>query len=101
MGAAEIARMPGLYEERYADFTMKHFHEQMVKRHDYKLGYTVTRLNLQAAGLARKAPHRSAHRKKRARRPLPGMLLHQNASPHAWLCGRAPLNLVVTMDDAT
>ena len=33
---------------------MKHFHEQLQKRHGYKLCYTVTRLALQAAGLAPK-----------------------------------------------
>src|SRR3546814_7195859 len=45
---AEIARMLGLYREHYADHTVKHFHEQLVKRHGYKLGYTdrkSTRLN--------------------------------------------------------
>src|ERR1700758_3811005 len=62
--AEEILRMLGLYEERYAGFTVKHFHEQLQKRHHYKLGYTVTRLSLQA-GLVRPAPRRSAHRKKR------------------------------------
>jgi transposase len=51
--ATEIARMLGLYDERYSDFTVKHFHEQMVTRHGYKLGYTVTRLSLQAADLVR------------------------------------------------
>ena len=30
--AAEILRMLGLYEERYAGFTVKHFHEQLQKR---------------------------------------------------------------------
>jgi transposase len=99
--AAEIELMLGLYVERYADFTVKHFHEQLVKRHDYKLGYTVTRLCLQSAGLVRAAPRRSAHRKKRARRPLPGMMLHQDASRFAWLGGDAEYDLVVTMDDAT
>ena len=53
--------------------SVKHFHEQLVKRHNYTLGYTVTRLTLQAAGLVRPARKRSAHRKKRARRPMPGM----------------------------
>ena len=48
--AEEIVRMLGLYEERYAGFTVKHFHEQLQKRHHYKLGYTVTRLALQGAG---------------------------------------------------
>lgn len=98
----EIARMLGLYQERYSDFTVKHFHEQLVKRHDYKLGYTVTRLNLQAAGLVKAAPRRSAHRRRRPRRPLPGMMLHQDASRFAWLAGDArEYDLVVTLDDAT
>ena len=43
----EIVRMLGLYEERYGGFTVKHFHEQLVKRHGYKLGYTVTIFRLQ------------------------------------------------------
>ena len=43
--------MLGLYREHYADFTVKHFHEQLVKRHDYKLGYTVTKLHLHRSGL--------------------------------------------------
>src|SRR5512147_1394337 len=97
----EILRMLGLYRERYADFTIKHFHEQLVKRHAYKLGYTVTKLHLHRSGLVKPAPRRSAHRKKRPRRPLPGLLLHQDASRHAWLAGAPPLDLVVTLDDAT
>jgi transposase len=98
----EIARMLGLYEERYTEFTVKHFHEQLVKRHDYKLGYTVTRLSLQSAGLVRPAVRRSAHRKRRARRPLIGMMLHQDASRFAWLPGDdRQYDLVVTLDDAT
>jgi len=99
--AAEIVRMLGLYEASYGDFTVKHFHEQLVKRHDYKLGYTVTRLALQGAGLVRPAPRRSAHRKKRPRRPLVGMMLHQDGSRHEWLSGQPALDLIVTLDDAT
>jgi transposase len=98
----EIQRMLGLYEERYDGFTVKHFHEQLVKRHNYKLGYTVTRLALQGAGLKKPAPKRSAHRKKRPRRPLVGMMLHQDASRFAWLPGDdRQYDLVVTLDDAT
>ena len=99
--AEELERMWGLYRDTYADFTVKHFHEQMQKRHDYVLGYTVTKLALHAAGLVVKAPKRSAHRKKRPRRPLRGMLLHQDGSRHAWIEGLPPLDLIVTMDDAT
>ena len=97
----ELARARGLYAEMYDGFTVKHFHEKLVERHGYRLGYTVTRLALQAAGLVKRAPRRGAHRRKRPRRPLPGMLLHQDAARHAWLAGRPALDLVVTLDDAT
>src|SRR5579883_188626 len=97
---AEISRMLELYRGSYADFTVKHFHEQLVKRHNYKLGYTVTKVHLHRAGLVRPAPKRSAHRKKRPRRPTVGMMLHQDASQHTWLAGRQD-DLVVTLDDAT
>lgn len=97
----ELERMLGLYRDKYADFTVKHFHEQLKKRHGYVLGYTVTKLALHTAGLVRPAPKRSAHRKKRPRRPLRGMLLHQDGSRHAWLEGQPALDLIVTMDDAT
>ncbi len=48
---AEIERMLGLYRDIYRDFTVKHFHEQLIKRHNYVLGYTVTKLHLHRAGL--------------------------------------------------
>ena len=73
----EILRMLGLYREHYVNFTVKHFHEQLVKRHHYRLGYTVTKLHLHRSGLVKPAPRRSAHRKKRPRRPMLRMLLHQ------------------------
>ena len=99
---AEIERMLGLYRDLYRGFTVKHFHEQLGKRHHYTLGYTVTKLHLHRAGLVQAATKRSAHRKKRPRRPMVGMLLHQDASTHAWLPGDArKYDLVVTMEDAT
>jgi hypothetical protein len=100
--ARELERMHALYRERYSDFTVKHFHEQLVHRHNYTLCYTVTRLSLQAAGLVAKAKRRGAHRKKRVRRPLPGMLLFQDGSKYRWIgaLGR-DLDLIVTLDDAT
>lgn len=98
----EIERMLGLYGELYRGFTVKHFHEQLAKRHHYTLGYTVTKLHLHRAGLVTPARSRSAHRKKRPRRPMVGMMLHQDASTHAWLPGdERNYDLVATMDDAT
>jgi len=100
--ASEIERMLGLYRDIYRGFTVKHFHEQLGRRHNYTLGYTVTKLHLHRAGLVAVATKRSAHRRKRPRRPLVGMMLHQDASTHAWLPGEAGKHdLVVTMDDAT
>jgi len=99
---AEIERMLGLYRDLYRGFTVKHFHEQLGKRHNYVLGYTVTKLHLHRAGLVAAATKRSAHRKKRPRRPMVGMLLHQDASTHAWLPGDpGKHDLVVTIEDAT
>ena len=99
---AEIERMLGLYRDLYRGFTVKHFHEQLAKRHNYTLGYTVTKLHLHREGLVHSAKKRSAHRKKRPRRPLVGMMLHQDASMHAWFLGNeCKYDLVVTMEDAT
>jgi hypothetical protein len=62
----------------------------------------VTPLALQGAWLVRPAPRRSAHRKKRPRRPTVGMMLHQDASRFAWLPGDdRRYDLVVTFGDAT
>jgi transposase len=91
-----------LYRERYRGFSAKHFHDKLRQRHGFALGYTWTKLRLQAAGLVAKAERRGAHRKKRPRRPWRGMLLHQDGSRHRWLPALAQqLDLIVTMDDAT
>jgi transposase len=97
----ELERMRALYQQHYQGFTIKHFHEKLERRHGYKLGYTTTRLHLQKTGMVRPAPRRGAHRRKRPRRPMRGMLLHQDGSKHAWLAGQPALDLVITMDDAT
>src|SRR5271166_5078157 len=97
----EAERLERLYRERYAGFTAKHFHEHLVRDHGFRWGYTWTKTYLQGRGLLAKAPRRGAHRRKRPRRPMVGMMLHQDASRHAWLEGHGPLDLVVTLDDAT
>ena len=90
-----------LYRTRYSGFTARHFHEHLVRDHGFSWGYTWTKAFLQSKGLLARAPRRGAHRRKRPRRPLPGMMLHQDGSRHAWLVGQAPMDLIVTMDDAT
>ena len=109
LGKASGRRVPvdradeveALYRTRYAGFTAKHFHEHLVKDHRFNWSYTWTKTFLQSKGLLEKARRRGAHRRKRPRRPLPGMLLHQDGSRHQWLAGQPMLDLIVTLDDAT
>jgi len=95
------AEVEALYRTRYDGFTAKHFHELLVRDHKFAWGYTWTKTFLQSKGLLVKAKKRGAHRRKRPRRPLPGMMLHQDGSRHEWLAGQPALDLIVTMDDAT
>ena len=97
----EVARVLELFDTRYWDFTAKHFHEKLVAEHGCGRSYNWVRLTLQAYGRRRAAPRRGAHRRKRPRRALPGMMVHQDGSRHGWLAGQPPLDLIVTMDDAT
>ena len=90
-----------LYRTRYSGFTAKHFHEHLVQRHNFAWSYTWTKTFLHSKGLLERAKRRGAHRRKRPRRPLPGMMLHQDGSRHAWLGGQPALDLIVTLDDAT
>jgi transposase len=109
LGKASGKRVPidraeeveALYRERYSGFTVQHFHEHLIKDHGFGWGYTWTKLHLQWKGLVAKAPRKGAHRRRRERRPVPGMMLHQDGSRHAWLQGEPPLDLIVTLDDAT
>lgn len=96
----EALRMVSLYETRYTGWTVKHFHERWQADHGGTRSYTWTKNTLQAAGRVTRAPRRGAHRKKRPRKPLPGMMLHQDGSTHEWVPG-CQWDLIVTMDDAT
>ncbi len=96
----EVTALLALFDTRYWDFTAKHFHEKLVADHAFKRSYNWVRLSLQAHGRTRAAPRRGAHRRKRPRRALPGMMLHQDGSSHAWVPDQW-WDLIVTMDDAT
>ncbi len=93
-------RMVTLYETRYTGWTVKHFHERWQTEHGGTRSYRWTKKTLQAAGHVVRAPRRGAHRKKRPRTPLPGMMLHQDGSTHEWVPG-CQWDLIVTLDDAT
>ena len=71
-----------LFDTRYWDYTPKHFHEKLVAHHGFTQSYNWVRLTLQRHGRVQPAPRRGAHRRKRARRPMVGMMLHQDGSTH-------------------
>ena len=86
--------MEALYRTRYAGFTAKHFHEHLVKEHNFGWGYTWTKTFLTRRVCSRKQKRRGAHRRKRERRPLPGMMCCiRTGSMHVWLAGQPALNL--------
>ncbi|MGZ9112144.1 MAG: ISNCY family transposase [Rhodoplanes sp.] len=96
----EVMTVLELFDSRYWDFGVKHLHETLVAEHGFRRSYNWLRITLQAHGRIRPAPRRGAHRRKRPRRPLPGMMLHQDGSRHEWIAGQT-WDLIVTMDDAT
>jgi transposase len=97
-----VRRVLTLYRERYFDCNVAHFHEKLRVVHKITLSYTWVKTALQTAGLVPQAARRGTHRKARPRRPLPGMLLHTDASTHAWIPELAGTqDLIVVLDDAT
>jgi hypothetical protein len=108
IGRASARAVPGddalrrvtLDETRYTGWTLTHCHERGQAEHGGRRSYRWTKKTLQAAGHVARAPRRGAHRKKRPRKPLPGMMLHQDGSTHEWVPG-CQWDLIVTRDDAT
>lgn len=96
----EVLQMVTLYKTRYRGWTVKHFHERWQADHGGTRSYTWTKQRLQAKGQVVRAPRRGAQRKKRPRKPLPGMMLHQDGSRHEWGPG-CQWDLIAPLDDAT
>src|SRR5215472_10774039 len=90
-----------LYREKYFDFNVQHFHEKLAEEHGVQISYTWVKMALQEAGLVKKQRRRGTHRRRRPRRPLPGMLLHIDASKHAWFGDGRYYDLITILDDAT
>src|SRR5271166_1732214 len=98
---AEVEQVLGLYRDRYFDLNVQHFHEKLGQEHGIGLSYTWVKQALQGAGLVARGRKRGVHRKRRERRPLPGMLLHIDGSRHRWLQDERWYDLIVILDDAT
>ena len=113
-----------LWREVYPDFSTRHFHQFVTRRHGISLSETWTRLVLfkhglveqapargkhglleQAPargkhGLVEQAPARGKHRRRRERRPMRGQMLHFDGSRHSWIAGLPQWDLMVMLDDA-
>jgi transposase len=98
---ATIEEVLRLYRTRYADCNVQHFQELLAEHHHVTLSYSWVKRALQTAGLVPRGRRAGAHRRRRERRPLPGMLLHIDASRHAWLPNVRQDDLVSISDDAT
>jgi transposase len=98
---ATVEEILRLYQEQYRDFNVRHFHEKLREQHHIRLSYTWVKRALQMAGLVNKSRKRGVHRRRRPRRPLPGMLLHLDGSSHAWFQDDRRYDLLVILDDAT
>src|SRR6516225_4197695 len=89
-----------LKRDVYADFSVRHFYEQVTEKHGVKVSYNWLRLMLQEAGLVEREPARGKYRRRRERRPMVGMLVHLDASTHEWIAGLPMQDLVIALDDA-
>jgi transposase len=98
---AVVEQVLGLYGEKYFDLNVRHFHEKLGQEHGIDLSYTWVKMALQGAGLVAQDKKRGVHRKRRERRPLPGMLLHIDGSRHGWFQDQRWYDLIVILDDAT
>ena len=99
-GLLEVDRVVQTYKSGFAGWSVAHFHSKYRSELQGTRSYSWVKTVLQGAGLAKKAKSRGKHRIKRERAPLPGMMLHQDASTHRWVAEQV-WDLVVTMDDAT
>ncbi len=97
---AQVEQVLGLYRDRYFDLNVQHFHEKLGEEHGIGLSYTWVKQALQGAGLVKRGRKRGVHRKRRERRPLPGMLLHIDGSRHRWFQDERWFDLIVILDDA-
>src|SRR5665811_1312618 len=98
---ARVEEVLRLYREVYFDLNIRHFHEKLSEEHGIELSYTWVQKALQGAGLVARGKRRGKHRRRRERRPLPGMLLHIDGSHHPWFGDERWYDLIVILDDAS
>jgi len=95
----EVMALTEKYRGGYEGWNARHFHN-WYRCEGGKRSYTWVKSRLQEAQLIVRAKRKGAHRKRRERSAMAGMMLHQDGSRHEWVEGQQ-WDLIVTMDDAT
>jgi len=95
----EVISILNLFETKYSNFNVAHFYDKYREWHEGERSYTWVKNHLQKSGLVKKAKKKGAHRRKRPRAPMAGMMLHQDGSDHEWV-PNIKWDLIVTMDDS-
>lgn len=99
---AEVELITQLFAARYKDFSVKHFYDFAKREHRVSRSYGWVKNKLMEAKLVTKSSRGGKHRLRRERKPMAGMMLHQDGSKHRWIPTLDyDLDLIVTMDDAT
>ena len=95
----EVMEVVQRYQSWHRGWSVNHFYS-WYQRDGGRRSYMWVKNTLQTKGLVLKSVKRGAHRIRRERAHLPGMMLHQDGSRHEWVPGKK-WDLIVTMDDAT
>lgn len=97
----EVEYITKLYDGRHQGFTVKHFYSLVKTDPHITRSYNWCRLTLQKHGLVQKSSRGGPHRQRRMRKPMVGMMIHQDGSTHEWIPGLGyNVDLIATMDDA-
>ena len=101
--AKVVAKVVSLRRKTYAGFNDAHFTEMLAEMQKVTLGRATVRRILRAAGIEAVRKRRPPkHRRRRDRKPQPGLMILWDGSSHDWLEGRGPsLCLMAAIDDAT
>tara|TARA_B100000586_G_scaffold261503_1_gene228831 strand:- start:66 stop:1304 length:1239 start_codon:yes stop_codon:yes gene_type:complete len=91
-----------LKRDDYEDYNASHFYEEASIYDKYGVSYSWLRSQFNYHGTFKIGKkHKKKHRKKRERRPMVGMMIHQDGSTHKWFDGDDNYyDLIITMDDA-
>lgn len=96
----EVMALQEDYRDGYEGWSVRHYFNRRYQPNGGGRSYSWVKNRLQQAGLVKRGKMRGTHRKRRERRPKPGMMLHQDGSTHEWVPGKR-WDLIATLDDAT